>query len=403
MIKTVLAVYAIEKGRGSEQGSGYNFCLELAKRGDVDLTIVTRENNARALRNDTAFASVRVVGYDPPRWLTFWKRGGRNIIAYYYLWQLGMARRVVRLMREDTYDVAHVYNFHTDWAPQFLARTDLPVVWGPICHQPKLPSEFFRGVPATRRVKDGVRWTVKNAFWRLDPNLRRAARSTDVVLYANQDVAPPFQQRPNVRQQTFGGASFVTPAHHAVQRDEISFLHVGRSVEIKGAHLAIDAFSQFLERGGSGKLTVVGEGELRNAFEERATSLGMQGHVNFLDWMPQAELQDIYTAADVFIYPSLGNQDTVVAEALAAGLPVLCVAGSGTETMAGEAALVAPRRNGAISAGIATAMLDLEREYLQDHDAFARRRDAALVRSGVISWSHTAASIVGVYRELAAV
>ncbi|MCW2797047.1 glycosyltransferase [Nocardioides sp.] len=401
-MKVAVIAYAIERGKGSEQGSGYNFCLELAQHTDLALTIVTRHNNAAPLREDPAFTGVTIRGYDPPRALTFWKRGGRNIIAYYYVWQLGLRRHLQRLQGREQFDVIHVYNFHTDWAPHFLAAVAPATVWGPICHQPKLPSEYFAGIPIARRIADRVRWTVKSAFWRLDPNLRRAAAMSDVILYANSDIAPPFAGLAHVRQQTFGGAAFIAGDDPSRQRTsaDFTFLHVGRSVEIKGAHLALEAFSRYKRDGGTGHLLLVGEGELRELLEDRARTLNVQTCTRFVDWMAQSELASVYANADAFLYPSMGNQDTVVAEALAAGLPIVCVEGTGTATMSGDAAVTVPRIDGWIAAGLAVAMSTLERQSVSDLPAFERRRNAALTRAQSISWAATASSIRDIYAEL---
>jgi glycosyltransferase involved in cell wall biosynthesis len=393
--RVLLVCYAIEPGRGSEQGSGYNFSRELASL-DVRLTLVTRRNNLPALEGDPAFSDVTLIGYDPPRLLTFWKRGGRGILAYYYLWQLGVGRLVRRLHGTRPFDVVHQYNFHTDWAPHFLVAPGARIVWGPICHQPRLPRYFTERFGRTAAVKEWAKWLAKQWFWRCDPNVRRAASRTDVILYANDQVAPPFCHSGRLMHQTFGGAAFLDEAAFAQEHrgaDGLALLHVGRSVEIKGAQLAIEALATYLAEGGRARLTVIGEGPRRHELEHLARDLGVSGHVTFLDWMSQPELTTHYLSADAFLYPSLGNQDTVVAEALAAGLPVICPEGHGSHAMAADAALTvdASSKRSFID-GVCAHLRDLSMEA-SDGSAVERRRQASRDRARVISWRHTAEAV----------
>lgn len=399
-IRVAVVCYAIESGRGSEQGSGYNFCRNLLKHSDLDVTVFTRPNNAVALATDPQFEGVQIIGHDPPRWLTFWKRGGRGIIPYYYVWQWFMAQKI---RREGSFDVVHQYNFHTDWAPHFLGGAAQRIVWGPICHQPRLPATYFRGLPLRRRAADLVRWLTKNLFWRTDPNLRAAIRRSDVILYANEDVAPPFRSAAGLRFQTFGGVSWENspPRGSRTGTDQLRFLHVGRSVEIKGAHLAVRAFEIFLRNGGAGSLTLVGDGPLRPHLRRLIDELGLADSAEIVPWLRPSEVAVQYGNADVMIYPSLGNQDTVVAEALAVGLPVLCLEDSGAAFMAGQAGVVATTADGKdIDSALADQMLRLHSLRADDPTAFELLQTAALQRAEQVSWSGTARDIADIYREL---
>lgn len=388
----ILICYAIEAGRGSEQGSGYNFVRCLAEDESLDLTVITRANNVAALRSDPVMSEVHFVGHDVPTIISFWKRQGRGIIGYYYLWQIGVGRLVSRMWAEGEFDVVHQYNFHTDWAPHFLRVPDGKIIWGPICHQPLLPSFYLNYSSQFTRLKERLKWLAKNCFWRLDPNIRTAIRATDVILYANTDLAPPFRDARGLEQQTFGGAAFLNSGDPIRSSDTLHALHVGRSVEIKGAHIAIVAFSRFIEEGGVGCLTVVGEGPMRERLELLAHREGVATKVLFKDWMPQAALADVYQSANAFLYPSLGNQDSVVAEALAAGLPIICVEASGTHTMASDAALAAPLGSlDALVAGLAGHLHQVSRELRSVSKC--KRTEVSQRRSGVISWAHTAASV----------
>lgn len=397
-LRVATICYAIEAGRGSEEGSGYNYCRTLAQDEGIELTIVTRRNNVAPLRTDSAFVGVRVIGYDPPAWMTFWKRGGRGITLFYYLWQIGVARVV---KRTDAIDVIHQYNFHTDTTPHFH-RSERPVIWGPICHQPQLPDEYFLGLPLRNRVRDRLKWSVKRLLWQLDPSLRQAIARSSVILYANEHVAPPFQGRPVVRTQTFGGSNWpATGNEPRPTRTALRLIHVGRSVEIKGAHLALRAFAAFLGTGRDGQLDIIGQGPLEGHLRSLALELHVADKVHFHNWMPQSEIVVHYQEADALLYPSQGNQDSVVAEALATSLPVVCLRGTGTEFMAGPAAVTSPSpRSQDLVTQLTEAILMLDDERRHSPSQFSARREQARLRTDVVSWHGTASAISQIYREV---
>jgi glycosyltransferase involved in cell wall biosynthesis len=398
-IRVALICYAIEAGRGSEQGSGYNIGRLLAARPDIDLSLFTRRNNVDSLRRDPAFSNVALIGYDPPRLFTFWKSGSRGVIPYYYIWQRGIAKTV---RNRGAFDVVHNYNFHTDWAPHFLDRNRSAVIWGPICHQPPLPRSYFAQLPWHRYLLDRAKWLTKNAFWRLDPNLRRAISHSDIILYANPDVAPPFRSASQVRLQTFGGSAWPAATLRPDSGEPITrFLHVGRSVEIKGAHIAVEAFAEFVRLGGRGHLTVIGDGPLREHIGQRVRHLNLDQEIDLIPWIPLSDVEQYYRESHALVYPSFGNQDTVVAEALSAGLPVVCIAGSGTAHMAGHAALTAPAgSNVSPSHSLAVVLIDLHRQRLANPEAYEQRRAVSMARAETVSWEGTARSIASIYYEV---
>jgi len=72
-------------------------------------------------------------------------------------------------------------------------------------------------------------------------------------------------------------------------------------------------------------LLIGGAGSLRPALEARVDALGLDKHVTFLGFVPDAELPRYYQAADLFVLPTraLEGFGLVTVEALACGTPVL--------------------------------------------------------------------------------
>ncbi|MGI8594096.1 MAG: glycosyltransferase family 4 protein [Solirubrobacteraceae bacterium] len=131
------------------------------------------------------------------------------------------------------------------------------------------------------------------------------------------------------------------------------------------------------------------EAELR----AHAASLGVEEDVRFLGWIPAGELEGLYAAARVFVFPSLYEGFGLpVLEAMRRGLPVACSDRSSLPEVAGEAALLFdPERPGEIAAAISL--------LLEDPAEAARRREAGLAQAARFTWEATAQATLRSYEQ----
>ena len=109
-------------------------------------------------------------------------------------------------------------------------------------------------------------------------------------------------------------------------------------------------------------LLVVGDGPERPHLERRAAALGMADRVTFAG--NRADVPDMLASADVFVLPSLTEAlPTVVAEAMAAGLPVIANPVGGTPEMVDDhtGLLVPPGDPAALARAISAVLGDPRR------------------------------------------
>lgn len=99
-------------------------------------------------------------------------------------------------------------------------------------------------------------------------------------------------------------------------------LFVGRLIPKKGAHLLLEALAR-VEREPAPDLILIGDGPERARLARQAQALGLAGRVRFAGFVEPADMVRWYVAADLFVLPSAETWGVVVAEALAAGLPVV--------------------------------------------------------------------------------
>lgn len=329
-MKICLIVYKIDPVEGSENASGYHLAREIVQ-SYPQATLISRQNNIDKLKNDPAFKHIELIGLDVPRWLSFYKRGSRGIILYYYLWQCLAGRLVRRLDRYKQFNVIHQINFHADWAPHFLSSAQAKIIWGPIAHHPPTPLSWLRVSSIQKPLIELANRWAKACLW-LNPWLKRAMRQSDVILFAHDDIPKAYQGfQDKIHTRPYGGSHW--PVVKAQIPTTFQLLFVGRLIPLKGPHIAIDAFEHFLQQttlhpGCMPHLTLIGQGELNDMIAQKAQRLNQHygSVVTLHPWLERDRLQHYYRQSDYLVYPSLEAQGLVVSEALSQNcLPITLV------------------------------------------------------------------------------
>lgn len=158
-------------------------------------------------------------------------------------------------------------------------------------------------------------------------------------------------------------------------------LFVGRPEPRKGLGVAVDAVER-VRADYPVELVVVGP-----------TEKDVPPWVHALGSVSQEELPGIYRSAAVFCAPSIGGESfgIILAEAAAAGVPVVCSDLPGYREAAAGAALHAP-------VGDAAATAALIRSVLTDRDRTDRMIARGRKRARQLDWDVLADDLIGLYR-----
>ena len=107
-------------------------------------------------------------------------------------------------------------------------------------------------------------------------------------------------------------------------------LYVGRMRTRKAVAVLLEAFSRLLRSHPRAQLVLAGDGEHREALEQRARTLELDRSIRFLGAIPREQMGRWYGAADIYCLPSIYEGFPVaILEAMAAGLPVVSTTVSG--------------------------------------------------------------------------
>lgn len=99
---------------------------------------------------------------------------------------------------------------------------------------------------------------------------------------------------------------------------------VGRLCAEKGQLLLLEAASHLKQQNISFKLTLVGDGPLRQELEVSIAQLNLQDHVEITGWADSAQVRQTILAARALVLPSFAEGlPVVIMEALALGRPVI--------------------------------------------------------------------------------
>lgn len=243
----------------------------------------------------------------------------------------GSSAELARL-NSRRFDVAH---FHTIWTPF-------------------MPWQIFRRRPATHTVATfhdtpppGISGALTRAAFAFMS--RRLSRGLDVMIAVSNAPAKHLRLDGHSRLVLLPGCIDLSP-YAALKREGESgstILFVGRLEPRKGVLLLIEAYARVKQSHPAARVVVCGDGEQRKAAEALAARLGVAGGVTFTGALPDAERLALYSRADLFCAPSPYGESygLVLAEAMAAGLPVIAAANDGYRTVltgAGAAGLVKP-------------------------------------------------------------
>jgi glycosyltransferase involved in cell wall biosynthesis len=265
-------------------------------------------------------------------------------------------------------DLVHAHSpFVTGWMGASYARR----------HRVPLVFTYHTRLDAYAHYAPFDRGTTERALVELT---RRYANAADAVIVPTRamehrlrelGVHVPISVVPSaidVERFAGGHRSALVRARLGVDDDAPLALVVSRLGVEKNVELALDALARFAEL----RLAVVGEGPHREVLVERARRLGVESRVRFVGELARERLPDVYASVDAFIFPSITDtQGLVLAEALAAGLPVVAADSEASgDVLAGAGRLVVPDADAL--AGAIREIIGRGRDQSAVHLAFSR-------------------------------
>jgi glycosyltransferase involved in cell wall biosynthesis len=222
------------------------------------------------------------------------------------------------------------------------------------------------GIPVITTVHGGDAFSLRSSVfrWLKKFTLKNSAmwtsntRSTAAAAARGFSIDAPKIIPMGVDVQLFASGNRALQRAGLGDRERI-ILFVGRLVEKKGCEVLIKAFRHVVGTSPDKiMLWIVGDGDEKQALMDLVEARGLSESVCFFGMQPNERLPDIYSAADLFVLPSIedGKGDTegqgvVLLEAMAGGVPVIASRVGGVEETIDEGTtgwLVKPSDPGAL-------------------------------------------------------
>ena len=309
----------------------------------ADVWVITRENNAQkiaaALPGVPEREHLHFEYVDLPRWMRFWKRGARGARVYYLLWQMAALKKARRLSEEIQPDLAWHLTFANAWLGSLAPFLGCRFVYGPVGGGTGTALSLWRTLGWRGSLFELTRSSARASARYLNPLARFAWQRADLILVQNPETRDWLPSRHRSKTAIFPHAVLeedvgVTP-ERSMRNEHPTAVYAGRLVAWKGGALAIHTIARLP----GWRLRICGTGPDEARLRRLAHRLGVESRIEFLGWLPREQLRALMVdETDVFIFPSLHDDAPfVVAEALAAGIPVVCLNRGGPPVLGGIA------------------------------------------------------------------
>jgi glycosyltransferase involved in cell wall biosynthesis len=368
-LRILVSAYGCEPNKGSEQGVGWQWMLQLARFFNV--VILTRSNNRFVIESalpEKVKGRIHFEYYDLPATMLGLKRKDRGLYLYYLLWQWGAYLHARKFVRRVQVNYVIALTFGSFWMPTFMPLLQLPFIWGPVGGGEAVPLAVMRALPWRARVSQYFRYLLMSTV-RINPFAMLAISRASKILVRTSDTARliPSQHADKVHVVLETAVSDEILSRRVARRatnhsEPLRLVFSGRLVVLKNVSCAILALAKARAVGVHAELLVIGDGPERARLELLAVSLGIDESVQFIGSVTQARVLEELANSDVYVFPSLKEGGAwSLMEAMSMGLPVVCANTSGMAVITDEhsAIRVAPISAEHLVAGFTDAIVDL--------------------------------------------
>jgi len=403
-----MSVFSCGPDRGSEEGVGWNWAVETARLGHQVIALTQTELRAEIeaeLLAGRLPPTLRFEFFMPP-WLDRLQRKGVALgleqltwHLVHLVWQILAYRHARRHLASWRVDLVHHVTFSGIRHPTLMGRLPIPLVLGPLGGGERAPLALRRGFGWRGWLTDLAR-DLHSWLLRFDPITRRACADALVIYVktAQSRRALPTRWHAKTAVHLEIGTREVDPSPRPARASgaPLRLLFAGRFLYWKGMHLGLLGLAELLGRGVDARLTMLGRGPDEQRWRQLAADLGIGQAVDWLPWVEHGEVGALYRRHDALLFPSLHDSSgNVVLEALAQGLPVVCLDLGGpaelVDARCGRVVATAGRTAADCACGLADALAELAGD-----GALLRQLSAgALARAGTLSWPEVVGSLYG--------
>lgn len=347
---------------------GWELVQQINKQHDI--WVLTQSCNRDAVMTEMAkgeLEGAKVIFINPSRLKTIWCKLGLEKIVCYYRWQFRAWRQAKYLHKRVGFDLVHHITLSEDWVPSFMgAFLSIPFVWGPLKGGHKVPEgmlkEFRFFIRASERWKTAVH-RIGRRLWPRKWCLKKAKAILVCSRESKQKIPEKYHEKVHYFPKTGINKNEIGPVPKKKQKPkEFVVASLNCSHRLKEAELAVRAFHLFSKENQNTVLEMVESGKKKENLEDLIQQLDLKYRVKMKSCEKRKELLGLMKKCDVFLYPSLSDEEgSPVVAAMAQGKPVVGIdtASSGFHIQKEWGIKIKPRTREMVVNGLALALENL--------------------------------------------
>lgn len=404
-LKILISAYACSPYRGSEPGVGWGFVAALAEQHNLWVIVEEekfRTDIERYLVDNPSFSqSVRFVYLKKQRNRLLRKIWPPSYYWYYRRWHEEAFELARALHQEVGFDIAHQLTMVGFREPGYLWKLGIPFVWGPVGGMGLFPWRFLPLVGGYGALYY-LGYNLFNAWqMRFSRRPKLAAKAAGVGLIMatpeNQAGAKRYWGCPSTLISEVGlpPSPPLQPGRRQTG-EPLRLVWTGLHTPGKALNLALAALAT-LPQELSWELHVLGKGARTSRWQRMAQASGLAERCRFHGWLPRDDALRIMAAGHVMLITSLRDlTSTVTIEALAMGLPIICLDHCGFAGVVDDTCgIKVPLRTPAAAvAGLAAGIARLA----EDEALRFELAQGAVRRAQDFSWERKAEAVDRIYQ-----
>lgn len=404
-MKVLVSAYACSPYHGSEPGVGWGFVKSLANSHElcVITALASKEHIDRYISEHPEWKGRVRFEYIPhARHRRIERVWPPEYYRTYRHWHENAYRLAQQLHRQIGFDLAHQLTMVGFREPGYLWKLGVPFVWGPVGGMGYFPWRFLSQVGAYGALHY-LGYNLYNGFqmnFLSRPKLaaKAAGEGLIAVTPGNRDDALRYWGcTSNVLSEVGLPREPLQQIRERAHTEPLRLVWTGQHKPGKALDLGLRALGR-LPADVEWRLDVLGTGRRTAAWERLAKRLNISTRCHFRGWLPREQALEIMQSAHVMLITSLRDlTSTVTVEALALGLPIVCLDHCGfanaVDDTCGVKIPVSTPSN-AIAA-MAQAIAQLARNEGKRR-VLAR---GALLRANLYRWEDKAETVTRIYRD----
>lgn len=399
-LNILLSAYACEPNRGSEPGVGWNWAIEIAKRGH-HVVVLTRKNNQPVIEKASYDKqNIQFVYYDLPQFiLRFKKYLGVNL--YYSLWQFFVAFKAKRIDDKINFDCVHHITFgvfrQISFIP-FLIKKKF--IFGPVGGGEYTPSKLKDVYQSKYKIREFLR-LIANKIALYSPLYRLFIKRVTFFVAKTPETAeylPPKHKNKLLISLEIGVQPEVFNDEILATRHPKTILFVGRFIYWKGIKLVLETFLRLNKDNSEYELILIGKGEELGMIKTFMNNNSLSNY-KIINWLPQHELSAYYAKSSLMLFPSHHDSSgNVVLEALSFGLPVISLDVGGPAQVIGEMNTIV-KHNNDNTQELADRLAIKINEIMSNPQLYSELCQTSILRAKELTWEKSVNKIYSIIEK----